>query len=258
MKVITHNLGDFRELEILPLADLHLGDPHSDFKQIQSWLDYIRNTPNAYTILNGDLMDTAIKTSIGDTYGAVLQPMEQLAQCVKIFEPIKDKILAILPGNHELRTYKTDGIDLTHLMAKQLYIDDYYSPGSALLFVSFGEWFKSGQHHRPVTYSIMCIHGNGAGRTEGAKLNRLVQLAAIVDADIYVHSHTHLPLITKEKFYRSNARNKSVALVDKLFVNTSATLNYGGYGELAAFKPSSMDTPIIHLNGTRRQMTATL
>ena len=34
-----------------------------------------------------------------------------------IFEPIKDKILCITHGNHENRTYKQEGINLSLLMA---------------------------------------------------------------------------------------------------------------------------------------------
>lgn len=258
MKVITHNLGNFKEIELLPMADLHLGDPHVDFKLIMEWIRYVENTPNAYTILNGDLLDTAIQSSIGDTYGAALQPMEQLKQCVKIFEPIAHKCLAVLPGNHELRAYRTDGYDLTQIMCDQLGIGKVYSPTSALVFVSFGEWDCRSRHKKPVTYSILCVHGSGGGRTAGAKVNRLLQLAAIADADIYIHSHTHQPFITKERFNRVNAPNRSVQMVDKLFVNTAAALDYGGYAELASFKPASKDTPVIRLDGTRRRMTATL
>ena len=116
MKAIKHDLGDFKEVSILPIADLHLGDPRSDFKQIMTYIEYIKTTPNAFCILNGDLMDAAIQSSIGDTYGAALQPMEQLSQCVKLFDPIKGKILCVLPGNHEFRVYRTDGLDLTLIM----------------------------------------------------------------------------------------------------------------------------------------------
>ena len=114
-------------MRILPLADFHLGDIHSDFKKIQEYLAYIKDNDNVFTVLNGDMMDAAIQSSIGDTYGASLQPMEQLAQCVKIFEPIKDKILAVTPGNHEQRIYKSDGLDLTQLMCNQLGIGERYS-----------------------------------------------------------------------------------------------------------------------------------
>jgi antirestriction protein ArdC len=49
-----------------------------------------------------------------------------------------------------------------------------------------------------------------------------------------------------------------VAVADKLFVNTGATLNYGGYGEAFEFKPASKDTPIIYLDGTKKRMKAEL
>ena len=83
-------------------------------------------------------------------------------------------------------------------------------------------------------------------------------LASIVDADIYVHGHTHLPMVFKEAFYRVSESNSSVSLVDKLFVNTAAALNYGGYGDKQGFKPASKCSPVIYLHGTRHDMWAKL
>ena len=144
MKPIRCDLPYAESIEIHPMADLHIGDRQCDFKLIMERIEYIKNTPNAYCILNGDLMDTAVATSIGDTYGASIQPMEQLKQCMNIFMPIKDKILAVTPGNHEHRVYKTDGLDLTELMCAQLGIPQKYSPTTALLFIRFGK--GSGRH----------------------------------------------------------------------------------------------------------------
>ena len=240
------------------MADLHIGDAHCDYKGIIERIEYINNTPNAYVILDGDLMDTAIATSVGDTYGATLAPMEQLKHCVKLFEPIRDKILAVLPGNHENRVYRTDGLDITQLMCSQLGLQDRYSPTTALLFIRFGKNTTHKGHGRPQLYTIYCTHGAGGGRKEGGKVNRLADLACIVDADCYVMGHTHLPVIMKESFYRVSGANSSVALVDKLFVNTAASLNYGGYGDAAGFKPASKQAPVIYLNGHKREMTAKL
>lgn len=257
MKAIKCNLPDTGAIEIYPMADLHIGDSMSDYKLIMERIEHVKNTPNAYCILDGDLMDTAVSSSIGDTYGANLQPMEQLRQCVKIFEPIKDKILAVLPGNHENRVYKSDGLDITEVMCSQLGIPDRYSPTTALLFVRFGK-NPNRTPYRPLLYSIYVTHGSGGGRREGGKVNRLADLASIVDADIYIHAHTHLPMIFKESFYRTCSSNSSVALVDKLFVNTSAALNYGGYGDKAGFKPASKAVPVIYLDGTKHDMWARL
>lgn len=233
---------------------MHIGDNMCDFKLIQQTLDYIKSTPNAFAVLNGDLMDTAICSSIGDTYAANIQPMEQLKLCVKLFEPIKDKILCILPGNHENRVYKSDGIDMTALMAAQLGLSERYTDTTALLFVRFGLNNKG----RKVCYTIYATHGSGGGRKEGGKINRLADLATIVDADCYVCGHTHLPALFKERYYRPDPQNSAVACVDKLFVNTAACLDYGGYGDKQGYKPASTDNPIIHLSGKTKKMRATL
>ena len=258
MKTISHHLGDFNEIRILPLADLHLGDINVDFKKIQGWLEEIKSNPNTFAILNGDLMDAAIKGSVGDTYGASLQPMEQLHQCVKLFEPIKDKILAVMPGNHEARIYRSDGLDLTAIMCSQLGIGERYSPASALIFVRFGRNRCEGMHGREMHYTIYCVHGSGGGKREGAKLQRVVDLSSIIDADIYVHSHTHMPLIAKASYFRVTMNNSTVQKVDKLFINTGSAMNYGGYGETQSYRHAANETPVIVLDGTRRGMKAVL
>ena len=120
MKVIKHDLGNLDAVEILAMADLHLGDQRSAYRKILEWIEYVKTTPNAYCILNGDLMDTAIINSLGSTYEAAISPMEQIKECVKLFEPIKDKVLLIDPGNHERRAQRATSLDMTLIMATQL------------------------------------------------------------------------------------------------------------------------------------------
>ena len=108
------------------------------------------------------------------------------------------------------------------------------------------------------TNTIYATHGTGGGRKEGAKAIRLADMAGIVDADCYVHSHSHLPMIMKQSFFRVDIQNRQARAVDKLFVNDAAALNYGGYGQSYEFKPMSRKSPVIHLSGTEKNLTATL
>ena len=241
----------------MPVADYHWADPNSDHDKIAEDLAYIHNHDNCFAILNGDLLDCAIASSIGDTYGALLSPMDELRECVKLFQPIAQKILCVVPGNHERRHYKTNGIDLTELMCRQLGIEDRYSPTTALLFIRFGEQ-NGKQHNRKVPYTVYVSHGNGGGRKEGGKIQRLVDISTIVDADCYIVGHTHLPALLKDSFARPCMANNSVTYGTRLYINTSAKLNYGGYGEVGGFKPPCADTPIIHLSGTHKEMRATI
>lgn len=258
MKVIKIDLpSELEQIQLHTFADEHIGDEHSDIKRVLQRIEYVKNTPNAYCILNGDIIDNATKTSIGDTYTQVFNPMEQLARAVELFSPIKDKILCITHGNHENRTYKKEGINLSCLLANQLGLSDRYTPTSATLFIRLGQ-SSSRYHYRKVLYTVYVLHGSGGGRKEGAKAIRLADMASIIDTDIYIHSHTHLPMVMKQAYHRIDSTSSTVALVDKLFVNTASNLNYGGYGEAGEFKPSSKDTPVIYLNGTTKYFEAKL
>lgn len=204
-------------------------------------------------------MNNATKTSVSDCYAEEIPPMEQMERFVALFEPIKDKILAVTSGNHENRTYIKEGIDLTAVACKQLGIEDRYSKTSALIFVKFGQGkIHENKRSSKQLYTIYCVHGSGGGRKEGAKAIRLADMANIVDADVYIHSHTHLPMVMKQGFYRIDRPNGVSNKIDKLFVNTSAMLKYGGYGEVFEFKPSSTDCPVIYLYSKQRRMEAKL
>lgn len=265
MNVIKCDLPrEIKLLEIHTFADWHIGDANCDMQLIKNNVKAVQDNPNAYVIVNGDILNNATKTSVSDSYAEEIPPMEQIQTAVDLFEPIKDKILAINLGNHERRTYNKEGIDLMAIVAKQLGIYEKYSKESSFLFVRFGE--RSNKHKesngsgkvRKLCYTIYCNHGSGGGRKEGAKAIRLADMASIVDADVYIHSHTHLPMIIKQSFHRVDIPNSYIAVVDKLFVNTAATLNYGGYSEQFEYKPSSKDCPIIYLDGTKKKMYAKL
>ncbi len=262
MKIIKINLPESLEsMELHVFADEHIGDEHCDLQRLKDRIKYVSEKDNAFCVLNGDIIDNATKTSIGDTYTAEFNPMEQLRVSTELFSPLKDKILAITHGNHEARTYRKEGIDLSYMLAAQLGLTDRYSATSVLIFLRLGQlnhYKKDRKKQDQICYTIYMLHGSGGGRKEGAKVIRLADMVSIVDADIFIHSHTHLGMILKEGFYRIDTRNSTVALVDKLFVNTAANLNYGGYGEAQEFKPASKATPTIYLNGRKKESTARL
>ena len=258
MKTVKIDLPkDLKSCEIHTFSDWHIGDASCNMEAIKAQIEHIKNTDNAFAICNGDLMNNATKTSVSDCYAEEIPPMEQLQTLCDLLEPIKDKILMVTQGNHEARTYRSDGIDITALMCKQLGIANKYAREGGVLFLRLGQ-MNSHARNRQVCYTIYTTHGSGGGRKEGAKAIRLADMAAIVDADIYIHSHTHLPMIMKQNFYRVDSRSSSVSEVTKLFVNTSAKLKYGGYGQTYEFKPSSIDSPVIYVSGVRKESTARL
>jgi predicted phosphodiesterase len=254
-----------KTLDIHVFSDWHIGDKHCDMAGIRNSINQVKANPNAYVILNGDLLNNATKTSVSDCYAEQFTPMEQIALAIELLSPIKDRVLMATAGNHENRSYRTDGLDITAMIMSQLGLKDRYCREGGMLFLKFGEQTKhsarntANPHIKLQTlYAIYATHGSGGGRKEGAKAIRLADMASIVDADIYIHSHTHLPFLMKQAFYRTDMSNSGVKMVDKLFVNSSAKLKYGGYGQTYEFKPASTASPIIHLNGEYKAFTANL
>ena len=258
MKPVRVDLStEHKSIQLLVLADYHYSDPHSDHNAIREDIDYVNSHDNVYCVLAGDLMDCALKSSLGDCY-VNLSPMEELSAMTELLQPLarNGKVIGVVGGNHEARHYKTNGVDMTRLLCRQLGIEHLYSPDTELIFLRFGKGSAGRSHARPILYTIYLTHGSGGGRKEGGKIQRLADYAQIVDADCYICGHTHLPASFKTGFTRPSAANNSLTYCTKLFVNCAAKLDFGGYGDIGGYKVPCKDTPIILLNGERKEMRA--
>lgn len=260
MEIIKHELNiKDKPIKIYPLADLHIGDRHVDYKKIASTINEIIADPCAYWIGDGDFMNTAIVGSKSDIYTEEISPMEQLGRCIDLFTPIKDKCLALLPGNHEERISRNTGIDIVRFLARELEIEDRYSDTSALIFVKFGENIAH-KRSQKLTYTLYVNHGNGGGKRVGGKLNNLEDLSKIVgDADLYICGHTHLPAAFRKQVITCNRSNGTTTYRDQLFVNTCSMLDWSGsYGDRKGYQPASKELPIITLDPHKVKATVTI
>ena len=251
MKVIKRDLGEeFKNIKILALSDFHIGDQLCNLKLIRSVLEEVKNSDNTFVILNGDLMNNATKTSVSDVYNEELTPMEQIVRLCDLLEGIKERILVISCGNHELRTYKNDGVDIIRLVARQLGIEDRYAEGWWYLYLSFGMTNKQ----RPMLYTLTGIHGYGGGRKNGGKINNLVEMSDKVIADVYIMGHTHTPIMTRNSIFIPDYQHRTLVQKDKYYLMTNSFLEYGGYGELYGYTPNTTEHQELILDGTKRKI----
>ena len=243
IKTISVDLGkDKDSIVILPLSDVHLGSALLNRKLFNKTLQRLKDEPNTYTILNGDLIDNVNKLSVGDVYGATLTPEQQINTLVNLLEPIKDKILCATSGNHEKRTYRTCGIDVMSQVMSRLGLQDKYSLHSYVLFVSFGKQSKAKtRENRRFTFSIYGRHGSGVSGTTGGKANVLKRMGRVVNnADIYMIGHTHKPMVIPSKVFTLDNRTRTLRLKDQLYYNTTAFLNYGEYADDFGLYPNAI------------------
>lgn len=259
MKIIKVNLNErFKELEnaknieIIGISDLHIGDPLFDNKKFIEVRNYIRDTPNAFCILNGDLINNAIKSSVSDVYNEELTPMQQIVKLIDYLEPIKDKIICATNGNHEIRSYKESGIDIMALVMRELKLSSLYAEDSYYVFLYFGS--KNQGDKRPMVYTIYGHHGTGNGSTSGAKINRIVNMSKVCLADLYIMGHVHQPIATSLDYMIPDYNNKSVTQKTMKFLILNSCLKYGGYAEKLVLPPSSKDFTKAILSGKERRI----
>ena len=255
MKTTTVELSKaFNEIELHCLADDHIGDDQSNISVIKERISVIEDTPNAYCVLLGDSINNALANSKSDIYSAHIHPSEQIQYVAELYAPIKDKILAILPGNHETRSWRAAGIDPTRMIALEMGLADKYYDEPLLMFLRFGTETRRLSEGRPISYMVYLTHGTGGGKRVGSKANRVEDLAGIVDADLYCVGHTHMPITFKKDYFRTVPQHGVVQQVTKTFVNMAAALDYGSYGSQLGFTPSCKDNPVIYLSGQKKDV----
>ena len=257
IKGIVHDLDHAGEpVRILPLSDLHYGDPHADEKLIKSLIDRIATDPACYTVLVGDLLNTALIGSKSDAKAEKHRITDQVLDMAELLEPIKGRILAAVPGNHEERAYRMADADLTELIMGQLGLRGLYRPTSAYLFVKTGRNAHGGRN----IYSIFINHGHGGGgRRPGSKVNNLDDFSTYLDVDVIVSGHNHQPAVLTKSKIRSVPQTGTFEPYEQVLVSLGSALTYAGsYGERGGFQPGSNRFPLITLEGDRKYAHATL
>jgi predicted phosphodiesterase len=240
-------------VEIVPIGDAHDGDECFDEKALIACVEYIAASPNRYCILNGDMMNIALKNSKSDVYSDVRNPNKQIDHIKSILDPIAKKILAITGGNHEYRVALETTIDISEILAARLGCIDRYALDSYVLFVSVGKADTRGDKITQHVYSLYCHHGYGGGKKSGSKLNNVISLNDTVDADVYVMNHLHTPAATKSDYFRLDYQHKKAVQITRTYVLANAWLKFGGYGQRKGYSPSTITITRIKLSGRHKK-----
>ena len=244
---------EFTEVFLIPVSDIHKGNPFFSEKHCRRTIDFITRKPNAYWVGNGDWMEAAIRISKGDVYGQTESPKKQISWCKKEFKDIASKGLGFDSGNHEGRIYDATGLDPAEDIAE--YLDVPYSPEGLLMKISFG---GGNENHKdaPYVFWVYMSHGYGGARTKAAKAKKVEDQSHYINADCHLMSHDHVvnvsPAIELNPDNRTHDvgkrwREGNVKAKRVMLVKTSAYLKWGGYSQRFGYPPSDLTTPVIKL-----------
>ena len=261
MLKIIFDLTDFEEVELIPVADCHIGNPLADIQALHDLISYVNQeseNPKCARIclLNGDLTESVTRKSVGDPFSMTMTPSVQVATMIQMLKPLAEprehypmgKILSYCAGNHDDGRYKDTGISAAESIAVGLGLEDRYSTDGCYSFV------KLKRLHDPkhsFNVNVYNQHLSGSAGTIGGKANRIGRVSNGILADLYVGSHYHTPITYKEDIIvpvneKYNLRQKTMT-----YLITSAFLRYGDYAQRAGMKPSTISMPKVFIKQIR-------
>ncbi len=244
MKVAAYEFeGEY--IDILPIGDLHLGSLESEYTE---FLKVIDKYSRAKLIFLGDLIDNALAESIGDVYSQTDNPHKTLQELLQMFTKYKERILGVIGGNHERRTWRKAGIDPVGLICEQLGIP--YADDLMVVDVSLKNDKALRGSRMRTNYAIAIHHGASGGRfpERSMRQHRYFQ-GMISNVDIFITGHTHIPQVSKSATYEYDPRNKKIRIRNMQHITISAWTQEK-YACQKLLPPSPREVIIIRLYGT--------
>ena len=244
--VVTHSLPSTSEyINIYPLGDVHIGSPQLNLTQFEDWIKTVASDNHGYVVIVGDLLDIATKNSKTNVWEASMSPSEQKAYLAEVLFPIKDKILGVVPGNHEYRMMREVGVNPLYDVCCKLGIEDVYRENACFIKLGIGSSKKNPD--RQVQYGIALVHG--------ASQNKHDNFCNGIDGvDVIFSGHDHKPRHVPRGKVRFNLNSSTVSIVPYQEVVVRSFPEYGGYALRGEYLPAcTSGTQVVRLHsGTRR------
>jgi predicted phosphodiesterase len=237
-----------KPMKLFISGDWHVGTPNCDMKSISLKIEEIKNTPNAYLALVGDLAECIeLKdkrfsiSSVDKIFYPRLSELSvaQYDYIKDLLTPIKDKILCAVPGNHEEKIKSEYCHDIHLDLCRTLNIPNMGTAG----FLKIK--FDRSQFHAPELITFL-THGWVGGRSSGSKINAVENLSQYFEADLYAMGHSHnLFVSSKSRLSVAGSHTKSK---DVWFCNTGSYLQtyvdeQSCYAEKMCLPPNKLGCP---------------
>lgn len=229
--------------EVIFLGDVHWGSPQCDKQRFLRMVDYCAKN-NVYVLLMGDLCETATRHSVGAGVYEQESPAEsQHEEMVKILKPLADLKLIIGShrGNHEERTYKESGVDVSKALAREL--------GVTYLGDACWHAFRVGKE----TYYVYSLHGRTGSRFDGTALLAIERISTSFFADLVAMGHVHK--CVNSIVLMQTVRHQQVVEHKKHLLITGSYLKYdGGYGQTIGLPISKLGSPKVKFFAERHDI----
>lgn len=232
-------LPDFKgKLKVALLFDVHYGHFAHKHTKFMSYVRWIRDNPNVYAVIGGDLMENAIDDGRGMSYDQNKNPSSQLNDMVHMLAPIAHKILCAIPGNHEERTFKKTGIEVMEVLAERLDIPYFSGPVVMDVLANTHRW------------GFYISHGYGNSQTKGGKMNMASRPKGFTGLiNFFISGHVHDRVVECETQIVQDPINCRLRYVNQWTVVAPSFLGWEEtYAYKAGYRPPAQGGASIELD----------
>ena len=258
-EMIQHQFPGGHDITIIPISDVHLGSPECMEQEFIKFIETVKETPNVYLILGGDLIDNGTRSSVTNPFRATMSPSVQKREMANILMPVRDRILCMMPGNHERRSGKDADDDPCYDIAAKLDLENLYRENIAFIKIQLGlEGHDCAGFQRPC-YVLTVVHGSGGGILTGGAVNRSERFGYVIDgADALILGHTHKPYTTQPGKIQIDSRNNKVSIKPFKVISSTSWLQYGGYAAQKMLLPTTHCINKLTLRGDHKELIVTM
>lgn len=192
-KFIIRSFPEYDNIVIVPLFDEHVGAETHLVDRWKKAKKYLLETPNAFCVIGGDMLNNSIIGSVASPFGDKLTPLEQKEWLYQELKELVEanKIICGVPGNHEQRDMKYTNTNPLYDVFCRLGIEDLYRDNRCYLKLYVGH---STNKRKGTPYLGVVTHGTFTGKTGGLVLNKLTQFADQFEGvDFIIVGHAHSP-----------------------------------------------------------------
>lgn len=165
--LIVHRLPTAPEVKLYFIGDLHAGAIEANTKGWDSFVHTVLSEPHSYLCILGDMMNNATRSSVSNVFDDAMsmypRPREQKKYLVNSLSPLTERILCIVPGNHEGRSTKDADDEPLYDVACKLDLEDVYRPNIAFMKLSLGGRSDGAKFKPMQVYTVAVTHGAGGG-----------------------------------------------------------------------------------------------
>ena len=261
--MIQHQFLGGHDITIVPISDVHLGSRECMEQEFINFIKTVKETPNMYLTLGGDLIDNGTRSSVTNPFQATMPPSQQKREMANILSEVRDRILCFTTGNHERRSVKDADDDPVYDIAAKLDLENLYRENIAFLKIQLGNKENYNGNRlaggfRP-TYVLAVTHGTGGGILTGAAVNRNERFGYVIDGiDALIVGHTHKPFTTQTGKIKVDAHNNKVTVRPFKVISATSWLDYGGYAAHKMLSPTSHCLHTLTLRGNKKEIVVTM